>query len=387
MSYEKAKQEIVLLEEAIVELDAKVKRAGRGLNEAEQDLRNEIVAKIKEMKMEIPERPLTVQGFGGGSGNSPASGSFAVRVGDKILPVLAREDRLTNHFPIPSGGEEWLARKVRAGMGLTDPRDIRVIVTSGPETVPTFVGAQIIDDVRARAVVVQGGSGTINIEAPTNLAKITADATVYQHTEATNDITEGAPTIVPVSLNPKTLACAIPLSMEVVADSPNLDAVLRTSISSAFALKIDTLSIATLLADTAIPKSAVAHDPVAWAGVLLAVGAALAANQGLPLAHIGNTADFIARVSQLASTAGSWLGKPPALANMLELFTTSIAAGFAFLGDFAQGFAIAVRQDLRTEIVRFQKPTYASHLLMCTMRADGVVLQPKRLFKELKTMA
>ena len=65
MSYEKIKQEIVLLEEAIVDLDAKVEKAGRGLNEAESDLRNAIIAKIKEMKMELPEKPLTLQDFGG----------------------------------------------------------------------------------------------------------------------------------------------------------------------------------------------------------------------------------------------------------------------------------------------------------------------------------
>lgn len=42
-----------------------------------------------------------------------------------------------------------------------------------------------------------------------------------------------------------------------------------------------------------------------------------------------------------------------------------------------------MRQDLRLEIVRFAKPTSASHLLVAHMRAAGVVLEPKRIFRQL----
>ena len=304
-----------------------------------------------------------------------------------MFPILARGERMTAHFPRPQNEEgDWLARKVRAAMGLTSPGDIRAVVSSGPETVPTYVGAEIIDDVRAISVVIDAGAGTIPIVGPTNIAKITGDATVYQHTEATDDIVESAPTLAPVSLDPKTLAAAIPISMEVAADSKNLDAVLRTSISAAFALKLDTLSLATILADTGIPTSGTGQDPATSAGMLAAVGEALGADQRLPLAYVGSEADFVARNSELATGGGTWLGKPPFLANMRELFTTGVAAGVAIFGDFAQGFAIAVRQDLRIELIRFQKPTYASHLLMCTARMDGVVLQPGRMFIQLKTV-
>jgi HK97 family phage major capsid protein len=55
---------------------------------------------------------------------------------------------------------------------------------------------------------------------------------VYEHTEAAADISEGSPTFAAVTPNPKTLASLIPLSLEVVADSPNLDNALRTSIAA-----------------------------------------------------------------------------------------------------------------------------------------------------------
>jgi HK97 family phage major capsid protein len=256
---------------------------------------------------------------------------------------------------------------------------------SGPALVPVSVGSQIIDRVRVKTVIVEAGAGTIIIGGPTNLARLTGDGTVYQHSEAATDISESDITASAVSLSPKLLACLVPLSVELVSDSPNLDQLLQTSLASAFAAKIDALAIATLLADANIPKSAVAQDPAIWLKTLEAVGSALAVNQDVPFAHVGAPGDFIARASQLASTAGSWLGKPPALAAMRELFSTSMTAGTALFGDFAAGFAIALREELRLEIVRHAKPTSGSHLLVAHMRADGVVLQAAKLFKQLKT--
>jgi len=312
------------------------------------------------------------------SSNAP----FSVKVGDRIVPVLAKTDRLSAHYPAPQGEEgAWsLGAYARAAMGISGA------VVSSPALVPEYIGTQIIDLVRAASVVVEAGAGTINIDGPTNLAKITADPVVYQHTEATDDIQESTPTLAAVPLNPKALVALIPLSMEVVADSPNLNAVLDMAIAGAIAAKLDALCLATILADTDIPDSATGQSCATWAGTMAAVGAALALNQKLPTALIGNVADFIARAAQLASTAGSWLGKPPVLSGMIELPTTGINAGTAVLGDFLRGFAIAVRQQLRIEVIRFAKPTLGSHLMVCHARMDGVVLQPARLFKQLTTV-
>jgi hypothetical protein len=257
---------------------------------------------------------------------------------------------------------------------------------SGAALVPLGVGSQIIDSVRARTVLIAAGSGTIVVDGPTNLARLTTDPTVYQHTEAANDIVESDIVAEPVTLNPKLLAVLVPLTVELVQDSPNLDQLLTTALSGAFAAKLDALGIATLLADVDIPESQAGQDPAVWLKVLEAVGSALALDQALPSAHISSPADFIARASQLASTAGSWLGKPPALASMLELQTTGLSAGTALMGVFSDAFAVAMRSELRVEVVRHAKPTTASHLLVAHMRADGVVLQPGKLYRQLKTV-
>jgi hypothetical protein len=150
------------------------------------------------------------------------------------------------------------------------------------------------------------------------------------------------------------------------------------------ALKLDQLGLAVILADATIPDSSVAHDPATFVGTLLAVGAAMTANQPVPDAAIVNSANFVARHSILESTAGGWLGKPPVLANMLEVPNTSMTVDISVLGGFQRGVAVTMRQDLTLEMVRFGKPTSGQHYLVAYMRAAAIVLQPKALFIQKK---
>jgi len=251
---------------------------------------------------------------------------------------------------------------------------------SSTAVVPTGVSGSIIDRVRARTAVIEAGAGTIVIDGPMNAARLTGDPTVVEHSEGVADATESDITFSAVGLNPKTLIAQIPLTMELVADSPNLDDLLNVALAGAFGAKLDALAIALILADAGIPTSSVSQATSTWAGVMAAITQALGVNQELPTALIGNTADFAARASQLASTAGTWLGAPPVLAAMKDLYTTNIAAGSAIFGQFDQALAIALRQALTVEVIRYGKPGTASHLLVATMRAAPVVLQPGKLF-------
>lgn len=303
-----------------------------------------------------------------------------VTIDGKRIPLLRKADNLSDYYGKSQSDDFDLGQYVREAM-LGSRK-----AASGPALVPDYLGARIIDDVRRATVIVEAGAGTLTIDGPTTLARIDGDPTVYQHTEDTDDVEESDIDLEPVSANPKMLVALVPLTAEVVSDSPNLTAALNASLVAAFAQKLDALSLATILADTDIPTSAAGQDPAAWAKCLEAVGAAMGANQPLPAAMICNTADFIARASQLASTAGAWLGKPPVLANMVEFPTTGVTAGSAIYGGFDQAFAIALRQELRLEVVRWKNPGKASHLLVAHMRADGVVLQPKRLFIQKKTV-
>jgi hypothetical protein len=118
-----------------------------------------------------------------------------------------------------------------------------------------------------------------------------------------------------------------------------------------------------------------------------AVSAMLGANMDLPTANICNTADFAARAASTAATSGVWLGPPPALVEMLDLFTTSMSEGTAILGDFTQGVAIAARTQLQLEVSRWHKATSGQHMLVAHARIQGYVLQPNSLYIQETTVA
>ena len=275
-----------------------------------------------------------------------------------------------------------LADIARRGMNIEAPRNA---MTSSDSTVPLHISSEIIDAVRAASRVIQAGAGTIMIDGPTNLAKIVTAPTVYQHTQGSPDISTSDLVLAPVALDPKSLVAAVPLSVELVEDSKNLDEALRMSLGAAFAAKLDSLCLATILADSAIPTNAVGRDPANWVEILDAVGDALAVNQGLPLSLVGNTMDYAGRAKG-STVDGNWLLRPPVLEGMQDLFTTKIATGTAVFGDFYRGFAIASRQELRFEVVRWAGIPNATHCLVAYARMDGVVLQPKHLFIQKKTV-
>lgn len=333
------------------------------------------VAELRDRMLQIEQRP-NINGLDSGV-ITRASKRFETVNGHEVK-YFARDEMLAKSFHATTEDFQ-LGAWVRDNV-------LGTKAASSTAIVPTGVSGHIIDKVRARTAVIAAGAGSVIIGGPTNVARLLTDPTVFEHTEAAADVTESDITFEALALNPKTLMATIPLTLEVVSDSPNLDDLLNTALAGAFGAKIDALAIALILADTSIPDSSVGQSCATWAGVMAAVTQALAANQALPTAMIASTADFMARSSQLASTAGVWLGAPPVLAAMLDLYTTGISAGTAIHGNFAEALAIALRQELTVEVVRFGKPGSGSHLLVAHMRAAPVVLQPGKLFIQKTTV-
>jgi hypothetical protein len=311
---------------------------------------------------------------------------FAVTVSGKQVPVLAREDQLSNHFRAqPNYGEPEfsIGDFVRASMGVGNRN--ASILERGSATVPTFLTSRIIDDIRAKNTLVQSGALTLGIDAKTVISRIDSDPTCYVHQEGETDITESVPAFSPVTLDPPMLVCQVPLSVEIVADSENLDLLLRTSISAAIAKKLDQTGISILLSDSAIEESATGQDTETWAGLLQAASSHIALDGDWPKAVISNAADYGKRISQISGD-GDWLVNPPPLATMKDLFSTHMTAGKAIMGNPSQGLLLCMRQELRLELIRWQKPGSATHLLIAYMRGGFYITQSKALYRMLKTV-
>lgn len=311
---------------------------------------------------------------------------FAVTVSGKIVPVLGREDSLSNYFrPQPSYGEpEWnLEDFVRNSMGISSRSNS--VLERGSSTVPEFLTSRIIDDIRAKNTLIKSGALTLPLDGKTVIGRIDTDPIAYLHAEGVDDIDLSLPVFSPVELDPGLIAVQIPLSVETVSDSSNLDLLLRTSIAAAVAKKLDTLGIAALLADANIPDSAIGEDTETWIGLITAAGSHIALNGDWPKAVISNAGDYTKRISQLGGD-GHWVSKPPELLPMSDLFTTSMTAGKSIMGDFEKGLLLGMRQELRLEVVRWHQPGSASHLLVAYMRGAFYTVQPGSLYRQLKTV-
>jgi HK97 family phage major capsid protein len=293
-------------------------------------------------------------------------------VSGEILPLLRPQDRLADAAgPVQSG----LADLVLSMAG-RQARNQMVQRQTG--LIETALSSAIIDDVRLLTPFIEGGTGTLPISGPTNVCRVLTDATVIEHVEAVSDVSDSAPTFDAVTLDPKSLVVNVPITVESLEDSVNLERVLRTSLAKAFAVKVTGLAITSLLANGSIPSSD--DDPASWGATLLAVADALAADQRLPAAMVSNPADFMGRASQTGAPSGLWLGVPPVLASMKDLFTSAMTEGKALFGDFSTGLVLAVRRDLSVEVIRHAKPSTFSHLLVAYARMAIYCLQPKALF-------
>jgi len=105
---------------------------------------------------------------------------------------------------------------------------------SGSYTVPTAIVKQVIDRLREKLVFNQAGAGTIMIDGPTKMVKITADATAEWHEEA-GLLNAADPTLAQVSFAPKWITALTKVNRELIATSINVEQALEMSLIGAIA--------------------------------------------------------------------------------------------------------------------------------------------------------
>ena len=306
---------------------------------------------------------------------SDASPLAAYDTSGKPLTVVVSGEKSPRSMPVD--GAVWsLGDYARASMGM--PTRPGAAVTTGPALVPEYVGGDIIDLMRKKTVLVEAGTPTIIIPGPTNLAKITKDPTVFEHTEGVEDIEESAPVFAPILLDPSALVAAIPLTHEVISDSQNLDAALNVALAAAFAGKLDALGLQLLLNTDEVPELPI--DASSWYSLLQNAAVAMQDNNAeLPRAVITDPAAFINRNIELGN--GAWLGRPPVLEKCIDLYSQRMPPGMTLCGDFTRGCCLAIRQQLQVEIVRFAKHKSYTHLLIAHLRAGFYTLQGNALIR------
>ena len=268
--------------------------------------------------------------------------------------------------------------------------------SAGGYTVPSVLSAELIDKARAASVVMQAGAQTVPLTSDSNtIAKVLTDPTPAWRDEAgavaNSDGTFGA-----VVLTPRSLAVAVDISAELMADSLNLATALPNILAAAMATELDRVALIgsgsapepTGVANTAnINTFAVDGEIANYRNLSKARTGILTANRGPVTAYVMHPRDE-GSFLDLSDSNGQPLMAPSAVAQIPVLTTTSLPVDGGAGGDestvFAGNFAhllVGIRSGVQIEL--FKGPKYISNLQMTMvahLRADIAVEDPGAFF-------
>lgn len=270
------------------------------------------------------------------------------------------------------------------------------IGTAGGLLIPPILSERIIDLARNQAVCVQAGAETLPMEAPVvSMAVVRSDPTPQWRAE-NQKIAESDATFGLVSLYAKSLAIIVPISLELVSDTANIEGLLMQQLASAFALELDrvvldgsgiTAQPKGLLRRTTIPNVAATgtadEKRVSFGKINTAFYAIKRANARGSVSTIYPWA-FAETLDNLRTADGQLL-EPPRYWSELGKFPTNqvptteadgVVTGPIITGDFSN-VVIGMRENLLIEVAR-ETNTYFEHgqvAVRAIARADVAVLR------------
>ncbi len=278
--------------------------------------------------------------------------------------------------------------------------------TAGGFLLDSPVASQVIDLARANSVVMKAGAQTLPMTtSELSLAKVTADPTSHWRAEgvavASSNVTLGR-----VTLKPKTLACIVPVSIELIEDAPNASALLLETITASMAATLD----AALLAGAGGGSSDGIVGVRNYPGVLdnstggvpadytipsNVIAALLNANCPTPLDQLTwiRHPSVAALYDQLVATAGETVQPSPWVSQVKSLHTTALpstegggAEHVEILGDFSQVVVGLRTSGMQVEILRegsvsdgtttFNATSQLLRHIRVYLRADMIIQQP-----------
>ena len=264
--------------------------------------------------------------------------------------------------------------------------------SAGGYTVPDVLSAELIDRARAASVVMRAGARTVPLTSDSNtIAKVLTDPTPAWRSEggsvANSDGTFGA-----VVLTPRSLAVAVDISSELMADSLNLRTALPDILAAAMAVELD--RVALIGSGTAPEPRGVANTSnigtFAQDGLITSYANLSKARTGILTANRGPVSAFIMHPRDegsfvdLTDQNDQPLMAPKAVADIPILTTTSLPIdggtgddeSTIIAGNFSH-LLVGIRSAIQVEL--FKGPKYISNLqytMVAHLRADVAVEDP-----------
>ncbi len=283
---------------------------------------------------------------------------------------------------------DWRGAEEERAMSIGTP-------SAGGYLVPTPLAVGLIDLARNQARVLEAGAQTVHMTAETlRMARQLTDPVATWRAESTlintADLTFDA-----VTLTAHTLAVIVKFSRELFEDAPNLDQVVRNSISRSIALELDRVALYGSGTDpeprglrntTGIPVLSMGTNGGAFTNYDPFIQAMLLVENAneTPNAAI-MTPRSAAALATLKDTQGRYLSPPVALTNLKMLTTrqlpvtetqgTATNASDIFVGEW-QELMIGMRTDLGIQLLDQRYADYGQIALLAWMRADIAVARP-----------
>lgn len=266
---------------------------------------------------------------------------------------------------------------------------------SGGFLVPELMATSVLDYARNRQVTSLAGVRTMVLPAAKEFtfATVESDPTAYWRREAVA-ITASEPTFGEINMRPRTLACLVPITVELLEDAANSASAITNAIGGAIAVALD----------TAVLNGAGASEPtgiINWTNVnTTAVGGTfdydnlISAQEDIMQANgPDNPSAFILPPDlevyrrQLKDGDGQYMRQSDTpVGNVPFLPTMSCPSGYIVTGAFDQ-VVLGMRTELKMETLdagtandadgnSFNATTQLGKWLRCYLRCDVAVMRP-----------
>lgn len=359
-----------------VRAESEIKGLIEEVNTAFNQFKASNSAKIEDLRSELKKTQDAVDEAAVQAAAHTMNTGEAIKSAEPAVYAAAgmTRDELRQHYQAASTSRDKdlsLAEIVRgiAGMKTTD-RAMAALSggadSSGGFALPSVVMPRILDAMAEQSAILRAGARVLPLEQGAKSTTIAAVDTLPAPAwrQELGAVAESDPTFRGVALVPKSLACIVRVSRELIADSPDFDRALRTAIGAAVAAEIDRVALVGsgtdpeplgIFGTVGINTGTQAGATFAWGDVLAAAQKIAEAKGPKPTSMIISPRTHTGLAS-LADTTGQWLGAPPLLGQLNTIATVGVPnnlgededESLAFLGDFAS-VVLALRENMSVQ--------------------------------------
>ena len=320
----------------------------------------------------------------------------------KAPKILAKGEAFPRNGTDPGFQLGDLMRAMAVGGGSREVRNAlsEGVSSNGGVTVPQYLMAGIVDAMRARAVVSQAGARVMSLDTDmTTLAKVEKNPTAAWRLE-NSLVQESSPTFAGVTFQPKSLACIVKCSNELLADSQGLEDALSRAFGASLGTEVD--RVALFGSGQGAEPAGLIHEPQIATVEMPGDGAALTDwSSIIDLLYLmrsqnswGENTAMVAsplvwkQICSFKSKEDQPLRRPIDLEGIPLLTSTvvpenmthgnSTNATCLFAGNFSS-LVLGFRQNLQIQVLR---ETYADHLqtaFLASLRMDIGIIHPEEL--------